>query len=88
MVDDLRNFLFGRPGQGGLDLAAVNIQRGRDHGLPSFNKVRESYGMPQLESFSQLSNDPKVVAALESVYESPAELDPWVGFLAEQHDRA
>ena len=86
VVDDLRNFLFGRPGQGGLDLASVNIQRGRDHGLPSFNKVRESYGMPALESFSQLSGDPKVAQALESVYQSPAELDPWVGFLAEQHE--
>ncbi|MCA9780117.1 MAG: peroxidase, partial [Candidatus Eremiobacteraeota bacterium] len=86
VVDDLRNFLFGRPGQGGLDLASVNIQRGRDHGLPSFNKVREGYGMPALESFSQLTDEPKVVEALESVYQSPAELDPWVGFLAEQHE--
>ena len=87
IVDDLRNFLFGRPGQGGLDLAAVNIQRGRDHGLASFNKVRESYGMPALESFSELTDNQDVVKALETVYQSPEELDPWVGFLAEKHDQ-
>ncbi|MFM8633799.1 MAG: peroxidase family protein [Planctomycetia bacterium] len=30
VVDDVRNFLFGAPGQGGFDLASLNIQRGRD----------------------------------------------------------
>ena len=45
MVDDLRNALFPVGRFNGLDLAAMNIQRGRDHGLPDFNSVRKFLGL-------------------------------------------
>lgn len=86
VVDDLRNYLFGRPGQGGLDLAAINIQRGRDHGLPSFNKIRESYGLNPHKSLDALSSKTPVTDSLKSIYDSVDQLDPWVGFLAEEHE--
>lgn len=35
VVDDVRNFLFGPPGAGGFDLAALNIQRGGTMASPS-----------------------------------------------------
>ena len=50
MVDEMRNSLFqtsaATPGkQSGFDLAAMNIQRGRDHGLPDLNTVRKNLGL-------------------------------------------
>lgn len=85
LVDDVRNFLFGAPGHGGLDLASLNIQRGRDHGLPSYNVVRMAYGLAPAEDFDDISSDPFVQLALAIVYESPDEVDAWVGGLAEDH---
>src|SRR5439155_25875136 len=65
VVDEVRNFLFGQPGQGGFDLASLNIQRGRDHGLADYNSVRAGYGLPRVTSFTQITNDADVQAKLQ-----------------------
>jgi len=83
IVDPLRNFLFGPPGAGGLDLAALNIQRGRDHGLGSYNTVRSDFGLPRVRSFRQITSDPELAAALQSLYRSVDEVDAWIGLLSE-----
>ncbi len=85
MVDDLRNFLFGPPGAGGLDLAAININRGRERGLPDYNTARVDFGLPAVESFATLTNNPWLNQILESVYGDINNMDSWVGFLAEDH---
>ena len=85
VVDDVRNFLFGAPGSGGLDLAALNIQRGRDHGLPDYNTTRAAYGLPRVTSFSQVTPDDATRQALQEAYGTPANVDLWVGGLAEGH---
>ncbi|MEC9373230.1 MAG: peroxidase family protein, partial [Planctomycetota bacterium] len=84
LIDDVRNMLFGPPGVG-LDLASLNIQRGRDHGLPDLNTVRVAYGLAPHASFNDISSDPAVGAAFASVYASVNDIDPWVGLLAEDH---
>jgi len=83
VVDDVRNFLFGPPGAGGLDLIALNIQRGRDMGLPDFNTTREDYGLRRLSTFDQITRDPRGVAELESLYASVDDVDLFVGLLME-----
>ncbi len=85
VVDDVRNFLFGAPGQGGFDLASLNIQRGRDHGLADYNTVRAAYGLPRITSFDQITADQAVQASLASTYGSVDNIDLWIGGLAEDH---
>ena len=87
VVDSLRNFLFGQPGQGGLDLASLNIERGRDHGLADYNAVREAYGLERVESFADISSDTEIQHKLEQLYGDVDNIDLWVGVLAEDHVR-
>ena len=87
VVDDVRNFLFGRPGAGGFDLAALNIQRGRDHGLPGYNRARRDFGLTAARSFSDITPDRSLQAKLRSAYSSMDDVDVWVGGLAESHVR-
>lgn len=37
------------------DLMAINIQRGRDHGVPDYNTVREAYGLPRIRRFYDIN---------------------------------
>jgi hypothetical protein len=83
IIGDVRNFLFGPPGAGGFDLVSLNIQRGRDHGLPSFNEVREGYGLEAMDSFADLTSDADLIAKLTQLYGDIDHLDLWVGGLIE-----
>ena len=85
VISDLRNFLFGQPGQGGLDLAAININRGRERGLPDYNTVRKDFGLPQVNTFSEITSDVTAANDLETLYGNVNNIDPWVGMLAEDH---
>lgn len=85
VVDDVRNFLFGPPGAGGFDLASLNIQRGRDHGLPGYNATRVALGLPPALTFADVTSDPVVLGRLARVYGTVDDMDLWVGGLAEDH---
>lgn len=87
VVDSLRNALFGPPGSGGLDLAALNIQRGRDHGLSDYNSTRQAYGLRAVNSFAEITSDVELQGKLESLYGDVNNIDLWVGLLAEDHVR-
>ena len=91
VVDDVRNFLFGEPGQGGFDLASLNIQRGRDHGLPGYNDSRAALGLEPITSFDDpifahsIDSEGQTIGdRLKAVYNNKIDdIDLWVGGLAE-----
>ncbi|MEM7562121.1 MAG: peroxidase family protein [Pseudomonadota bacterium] len=84
IIDDLRNFLFGPPGAGGFDLASLNIQRGRDHGIQSLNGFRSSIGLDPYQDFFDLTGNQDLAAQFASVYQAVDDVDLWIGGLAEQ----
>lgn len=85
IIDEVRNFLFGPPGAGGFDLASLNIQRGRDHGLVCYNDVRKAMGLAPAADFAAVSSDAEVVTRLASTYAKVDDVDAWVGLLSEDH---
>jgi hypothetical protein len=85
MVPDMRNFLFGI-NTVPLDLTSINIQRGRDHGLPDYNSVRESMGLKKITKFSEICpSNPVLAEQLQTLYVDVDKIDLFVGGLAEDH---
>ena len=68
-----------------FDLVALNLQRGRDMGLPSFNDVRELFGLPRYESFSEFIKDPNLADLAEDIYGDVDVVDTFFGGVVEKH---
>lgn len=74
-------FLFRAGNPFGLDLASINIQRGRDHGIRPYNDYLEVSGRQRVTDFNEFG--PEIGARLSSVYRHPDDIDLWVGGLLE-----
>jgi len=84
----LRNFLFGSPNSPvrfGIDLGSLNIQRGRDHGLPDYNTARLFYTGVPARRFSDITSTDSLARELKDLYGNVNNVDLWVGVLAEDH---
>ncbi len=84
VIGDLRNFLFEDSGVA-LDLASINIFRGRERGLLDYNSLRSEFGLTQLRSFSDFSDNEEDVRIMTELYGDVNNIDAWVGMLAEPH---
>lgn len=86
ITSEVTNHLFEDPGEGfGLDLIALNLQRGREHAIPSYNKYREFCGLSTFSAWHQLRGvmANKSVAAYSRIYETPEDLDLFTAGISE-----
>uniref|UniRef100_A0A3B4BEI6 Thyroid peroxidase n=1 Tax=Periophthalmus magnuspinnatus TaxID=409849 RepID=A0A3B4BEI6_9GOBI len=70
-----------------MDLAALNLQRGRDHALPGYNKWRGLCGLEPvrtLKDFSEVVGDETVAKKILGLYKHPDNIDVWLGGLVEK----
>ena len=85
--DDLRDFLFANNELNclGSDLIARNIQRGRDHGLPTYNDFREYCDLSRACSWDEKPEEinEEHWEALQRIYDDPTDIDLFAGGLAE-----
>ncbi|XP_040565059.1 uncharacterized protein [Lepeophtheirus salmonis] len=87
ITDEVTNHLFEDKNTpySGLDLASLNIQRGRDHGIPGYNLYRSICNLTRAQSFKDLQREIAlpVVERLERTYAHVDDIDLFTGGLAE-----
>ncbi|XP_059580086.1 probable oxidoreductase PXDNL isoform X4 [Alligator mississippiensis] len=83
---ELTERLFSMAHSVALDLAAMNIQRGRDHGIPPYVDYRVFCNLTSIEKFEDLQNeikDAKVREKLKKLYGTPLNIDLWPALMVE-----
>ncbi|XP_019501829.1 PREDICTED: thyroid peroxidase [Hipposideros armiger] len=86
MNEELTERLFVLSSSGTFDLASLNLQRGRDHGLPGYNEWRGFCGLPRLQTRADLGSavaSGSVADRLLDLYKHPDNIDVWLGGLVE-----
>ncbi|XP_054081978.1 peroxidase [Zeugodacus cucurbitae] len=71
----------------GSDLKAIDIQRGRDYGLPSYNDMRVYCGLPRAYDWAGFSNEiaEDKIGLIQKMYASPDDVDLAIGGSLESH---
>jgi len=88
ITGEVRNFLIpSSRSTEQLDLAALNIQRGRDHEVPFCNDLRVSLGLRPFKSIEEIApGNHNLLTKLKLVYKGDVNvMDPWLCGVAENH---
>ena len=69
-----------------MDLASLNIQRGRDHGIAPYNIWREQCGLRRFRRFEEMTDvmAARTVRSLTRVYDDVDDVDLFTGGLSER----
>lgn len=84
--NELTEHLFSMAHEVAFDLGALNIQRGRDHGLPSYASWREYCGLSvpvEFDDMKSVISNKDIRDKLQHLYAKPQNIDMWVGGLVE-----
>lgn len=82
VVEDLRSFLFHSPDTTLLDLSVLNQVRNSEHGISSYNQLRQAYGLPS-KTINQITDNQELRDKLTLIYGTADNIDPWIGALCE-----
>jgi len=83
---EVTNHLFEKPGQNfGQDLAAIDVQRGREFGLPGYNYFREYCGLKKAYTFDDLVGevDNRTIHRLSILYKHVDDIDLFTAGMSE-----
>ncbi|XP_027203202.2 peroxidase-like [Dermatophagoides pteronyssinus] len=87
-VIDIKDFLFFNPRRPSIvDLFSINVNRGRDHGIPAYVYLLQYCTGYEVHSWKDLEKfmPAKKVKSLRKVYRHYRDIDPFVGGLMEYH---
>lgn len=83
---EVTNHLFEKPGTHfGQDLASIDVQRGREFGIPGYNYYREYCGLKKAYSFEDLAGevDNRTIHRLSMLYKHVDDVDLFTAGLSE-----
>ncbi|XP_075304739.1 thyroid peroxidase [Odontesthes bonariensis] len=86
LVEEVTERLVVLDTQQHLDLASLNLQRGRDHALPGYNEWRGFCGLRRvvtLEDLTEVVGDGSVAEKILKLYKHADNIDVWLGGLVE-----
>ncbi|KAF7989755.1 hypothetical protein HCN44_008429 [Aphidius gifuensis] len=87
ITKELTNHLFQFPGfPFGMDLAAINIQRGRDHGLAPYVAWRKICNLTDIKTWNDMKNriPTKTIQKLRKLYENVEDVDLFTAGISEK----
>ncbi|PSN56140.1 hypothetical protein C0J52_03325 [Blattella germanica] len=84
--NDLTQMLYKEDSEFGMDVVSLDIQRGRDHGLPGYNQFRKFCGRRPAQKFNDFLDvmTKSAVNKLKKLYTHPDDVDLFIGGMAER----